>query len=109
MPARDKDHQSFINPDYFKEDFSVDAFLVKLTQDVIDSRQQGHTTQGGRAISTEQAARATIERVQRLIKRFIQAEYEISALGHEVAGKLQELQHSAHEDETRYKVIKQGV
>jgi hypothetical protein len=102
MPGRDKD--SFINPEYFKEDFSVDAFLVKLTQDVIDSsKQQGLTTQGGRPVTSEESARATIDRVQKLIQRFIQAEYEISKLGHDVAAKLVEVQHSANEDETQYK------
>ncbi|WIA33366.1 hypothetical protein OEZ86_006503 [Tetradesmus obliquus] len=102
MPGRDKD--SFINPEYFKEDFSVDAFLVKLTQDVIDSsKQQGLTTQGGRPITSEESARATIDRVQKLIQRFIQAEYEISKLGHDVAAKLVEVQQSANEDETDYK------
>jgi hypothetical protein len=103
MPGRDKD--SFINPEYFKEDFSVDAFLVKLTQDVIDSsKQQGLITQGGRPITSEESARATIDRVQKLIQRFIQAEYEISKLGHDVAAKLVEVQQSANEDETSYKV-----
>lgn len=96
---------SFINPEYFKEDFSVDSFLVKLTQDVIDARgQQQAALATGKPVSSEEAARATIDRVQRLIKRFIQAEYEISSLGHDVSAKLAELQQTADQDETQYKV-----
>lgn len=95
---------SFINPEYFKEDFSVDSFLVKLTQDVIDAREQQRALAGGKPVSNEEAARATIDRVQRLIKRFVQAEYEISSLGQEVTAKLGELQQTADQDETQYKV-----
>eukprot|EP00878_Enallax_costatus_P010221 GHUV01010669.1.p1 GENE.GHUV01010669.1~~GHUV01010669.1.p1 ORF type:complete len:200 (+),score=45.51 GHUV01010669.1:647-1246(+) len=95
---------SFINPEYFKEDFSVDSFLVKLTQDVIDARgQQQAGLSNGKPVSSEEAAKATIDRVQRLIKRFIQAEYEISSLGHDVTAKLAELQQTADQDETQYK------
>ena len=35
--------QTFINPAYFKEDFSVDSFLLQLTRDVIEALVDGST------------------------------------------------------------------
>lgn len=95
---------SFINPEYFKEDFTVDSFLVKLTQDVIDTREQHLGVPSRKPVGNDEAAKSTIDRVQKLIKRFVQAEYEISALGQEVTAKLAELQQTADQDETQYKV-----
>lgn len=91
-----------INPEYFKEDFSVDAFLVTLTKDVIDAPAAKQTD--GRTLSDEAAAKATIERVQLLQKRFARAEDEIALLSHEVAAQLLELQHGTSQDEQNYKV-----
>lgn len=90
-----------INPDYFVEDFSVDAFLVTLTKDVIEPS----TKQDARTITDEAAAKETVERVQQLQKRFARAEDEIALLSHEVTAQLLELQHGTSQDEQNYKVI----
>ncbi|KAF8067429.1 SEC10a [Scenedesmus sp. PABB004] len=103
---------ALINPEYFKADFSVDGFLVKLTQDVLERGGAGGggggaggaaTRADGAPISNEECAAATIDRVQRLIKRFIQAEYEIASLGQDVTAKLAELHGAADADEAHYK------
>lgn len=90
-----------INPEYFKEDFSVDAFLVSLTKDVIEPAAK----QGGRAATDEAAAKETIERVLQLQKRFARAEDEIALLSHEVTAQLLDLQHGTDQDEQNYKVM----
>lgn len=90
-----------INPEYFKADFSVDAFLVTLTKDVIEPAAAKHDA---RTISDEAAAKATIERVQQLQRRFIRAEDEIALLSHEVTAQLLDLQHGTSQAEQNYKV-----
>jgi hypothetical protein len=90
-----------INPEYFKEDFSVDAFLVTLTKDVIEPSAK----QDARTVTDEAAARGTIERVQQLQKRFVRAEDEIALLSHEVTAQLLDLQHGTSQDEQNYKVL----
>jgi hypothetical protein len=90
-----------INPEYFKEDFSVDAFLVSLTKNVIEPTAK----QGGRAATDEAAAKETIERVLQLQKRFARAEDEIALLSHEVTAQLLDLQHGTDQDEQNYKVM----
>lgn len=92
-----------INPEYFKEDFNVDAFLVTLTKGVIEPTVK----QDARAPSDEAAAKATIERVQQLQKRFARAEDEIALLSHEVAAQLLDLQHGTSQDEQNSKVCTQ--
>jgi hypothetical protein len=88
-----------INPEYFKEDFSVDAFLVTLTKDVISPTVK----QDVRNLSDEAAAKETIERVQLLQKRFARAEDEIALLTDEVTEQLLHLQHGTSQDEQNYK------
>lgn len=88
-----------INPDFFREDFSVDSFLVTLTKDVIEPKQHE-----ARALSDEAAAKDTIERVLQLQKRFARAEDEIALLSHEVTAQLLDLQHGTSQDEQNYKV-----
>jgi hypothetical protein len=98
--------QTFINPAYFKEDFSVDSFLLQLTRDVIEARVDGSTpapSSSDTAAAAAAAARNTVDRVQRLIRRFMQAEHEISALAQDVGLKLGELQVAAAHDEATYK------
>lgn len=89
-----------INPDFFREDFSVDSFLVTLTKDVIEQPKQ----HDARALSDEAAAKDTIERVLQLQKRFARAEDEIALLSHEVTEQLLNLQHGTSQDELTYKV-----
>lgn len=88
-----------INPDFFREDFSVDSFLVTLTKDVIEPKQQ----QDARALSDEAAAKDTIERVLQLQKRFARAEDEIALLSHKVTAQLLDLQHGTSQDDQNYK------
>jgi len=93
-----------INPEYFKEDFSIDAFLVtlwSLTKDVIEPTAK----QDARTITDEAAAKATVERVQQLQKRFARAEHEIALLSHVVTDELLGLQNDTAQDEQNYKVV----
>lgn len=91
-----------INPEYFKEEFSVDAFLVTLTSDVIQG--SAARSNGLPGSSGEAAAKATVDKVQQLQKRFARAEDEIALLSHEVTAQLLDLQHSTDQDEQNYKV-----
>ena len=86
--------------------FGVGSFLLRRTRDVMEARVDGSTpapSSSDTAAAAAAAARNTVDRVQRLIRRFMQAEHEISALAQDVGLKLSELQVAAAHDEATYK------
>jgi len=52
-----------INPEYFQRSFSVDAFLVSLTRDVI-----GTTSSAGRTPGEATGAKESLEKVHKLLR-----------------------------------------
>jgi len=94
---------SFISPSYFKDNFTVDGFLITLTKDVIDPQKRLQHN-NSRAPTTAETAQATIDRVQQLLRRFARAEEEISVLSSEVTAKLADIQLNGQQHEAEYKV-----
>jgi hypothetical protein len=62
MAPRAPENQ-LINPEYFQRSFSVDAFLVSLTRDVIDS-----TSSAGRSPGEPTGAKESLEKVHKLLR-----------------------------------------
>eukprot|EP00879_Flechtneria_rotunda_P021220 GHRR01022353.1.p1 GENE.GHRR01022353.1~~GHRR01022353.1.p1 ORF type:complete len:769 (+),score=323.78 GHRR01022353.1:155-2461(+) len=90
--------QSAVNKEYFESGFTVDGFLVALTQDVI-AHKHGSVSKGkGSSNNT-----AGTDRVLQLLARCRRAEQDIEHIRHEIAGRLSELQAFLKQDATHFK------
>eukprot|EP00877_Chromochloris_zofingiensis_P003097 jgi/Chrzof1/12789/Cz07g07190.t1 len=90
---------SLVEPDQFKQGFSVDAFLVSLTKDVLNSKPSSGS--GGAGVAS--SAKASVDRVQKLLSVLDRADDEVSQLNYDVTAKLTELQVTVNHDEAEYK------